>query len=135
MTSELFRSGELSDGDQVPKVCKVTHLTGTTWGVTGGVSVLVRRAPDRDGKLTCTHEAKIAVLSPSLPPACGVAPAPAGSLRPGMRLTDPVSGLEVVCTRPGEGVLAYDGRPLLEISALPDSPLAWGKGDAGCWHP
>jgi hypothetical protein len=96
--------------------------TGATVGLRAGVSVLVTRAPNRDGVLQCSE----AVLTPQRPPACGAVPQttvsqttvpsraerPAGAILPGERFTDPVSGLEIVCTRTGHGIFTFDGRPL-----------------------
>jgi hypothetical protein len=41
----------------------------------------------------------------------------------GKRFTDPESGMEVLCTKPGAGSLAVDGRPLAanEAKKLPSS--------------
>jgi hypothetical protein len=87
--------------------------TGCTLGLPGGPSVLVTSAPDGDGLLTCRGEA----LGLQAPPACSL-PAPAsGAIQPGQRFTDPVSGLEVVCTRAGHGVLTFAGRPMQRRAA------------------
>jgi hypothetical protein len=37
----------------------------------------------------------------------------------GKRYVDEQTGLQVLCTRPGAGVLAVDGRPLTMMSARP----------------
>ena len=82
------------------------YSVNTTWGISGGVSVLVARAPQGSGVLMCGD----AVLTPQRPPACSTARPGPGLIRFGDWFADPVSGLEVVCTRPGDGVLTFAGR-------------------------
>lgn len=79
-----------------------------TLGIPSGVSVLVVRAPDEGGISRCDDEP----LTPRRPPACSAVLDKSGTIRPGDRFSDPVSGLEVVCTRAGDGVLSFAGRPL-----------------------
>lgn len=86
----------------------VLPSTGMTLGIHGGVSVLVTRAPDEHGVLTCCGK----VLTPQRPPACSAMRTGSGAIRPGMWFTDLTSGLEVVCTRAGDGALSFAGRPL-----------------------
>jgi hypothetical protein len=81
---------------------------GRTLGLPGRLSVVVITPPGEDGLLTCGGEA----LMPQPPPACSLSVREPGTIRPGQRFTDPVSGLEVVCTRAGHGVLTFAGRPL-----------------------
>ena len=81
---------------------------GRTLGVPGGVSVLVTCAPAEDGLLRCDGE----ILIAQQPPACSALPGKTGRIRPGQWFTDPVSGLEVVCTRAGHGLLTFAGRPM-----------------------
>lgn len=80
---------------------------GGTLGIAGGVAVLVTCAPQPTDVLKCDGD----VLTAQRPPACS-ASAGSGTIRPGDSLTDPVSGLEVVCTRAGSGILTFAGRPL-----------------------
>lgn len=87
---------------------RVDCSTGRTLGVPGGVSVLVIREPAGDGLLRCGDE----VLTPQPPPACSAIPEKTGTIWPGQRFADPASGLEVVCTRAGHGVLTFAGRPM-----------------------
>jgi hypothetical protein len=84
--------------------------TGKTLGLPGGVSVLVTRAPRHGGVLRCDGD----VLAPQRPPACS-ARTGTGTILAGQRFTDPVSGLEIVCTRAGDGALTFAGRPLQPI--------------------
>jgi len=95
-----------------------------TLGVPSGVSVLVMRAPDEDGILRCDGE----LLTPQRPPACSAIPDKSGTIRPGDRFSDPVSGLEVVCTRAGDGVLSFAGRPLQRRPEPdPRQALPWAR--------
>ncbi len=52
-----------------------------------------------------------------------LAAARAGATLPGKRFADEASGLELLCTKGGEGALAVDGRPLgvKEAKKLPAS--------------
>jgi hypothetical protein len=84
------------------------YSVGRTLGLPGRLSVLVISAPAEDGLLTCGGE----TLVPQPPPACSLPAWNAGTIRPGQRFTDPVSGLQLVCTRAGHGVLTFAGRPL-----------------------
>jgi hypothetical protein len=85
------------------------YRAGRTWGAPGGVAVLVTRETIEQGELTCDGE----VLTPQAPPRCSEEPTASGTIRPGDRLTDPGSGLEVLCTRGGQGLLAFRGKPML----------------------
>jgi hypothetical protein len=88
------------------------YRTGRTLGLPGRLSVLVISAPAEDGLLTCGGEA----LVPQPPPACSLLVRSAATIQPGQRFTDPVSGLRLVCTRAGQGVLTFAGRPLLPLA-------------------
>jgi hypothetical protein len=83
---------------------------GTTLGFAEGVAVVVIREPRTHGVLRCGDR----VLKPQRPPACGAARVEPGSIRAGDRFNDPVSGLQLICTRPGDGVLNFSDRPLLK---------------------
>ncbi|KAA9156330.1 hypothetical protein FPZ12_027830 [Amycolatopsis acidicola] len=75
------------------------------WATNSPAAIVVVRPPSGDVKLTCGGE----------PLADTEQPAQGGSgdgVLLGKRYTDPESGLEVLCTRAGAGVLAADGRPL-----------------------
>lgn len=86
---------------------------GCTLGLPGGPSVLVTSTPGGDGLLTCRGEA----LVPQAPPACSLPAQASGPIQPGQRFIDPASGLEVVCTRAGHGMLTFAGRPMQRRSA------------------
>jgi hypothetical protein len=96
----IGQTSAMSKEDALPRM-------GKTLGLPGGVSVLVTHTPDGAGVLRCDGE----VLTPQRPPACSAQPG-TGTMRPGDRFTDPVSGLEIVCTRGGSGALTFAGRPL-----------------------
>jgi hypothetical protein len=90
-------------------VCRPSALyRGQTLGVSGGVSVMVISPPSKEGVALCGTSR----LTPQRPPACGAPLVADGTIHPGERFTDPVSGLEVVCTRAGDGMLSFDGRNL-----------------------
>jgi hypothetical protein len=91
------------------------------WSTTSATAVVVVRPPAGDITLTCGD----AALADTEQPPTGGTPrseADGGTLM-GKRYADPESGLEVLCTRAGEGVLAVDGRPLglVGARALPAS--------------
>jgi hypothetical protein len=94
------QTSAMSHEDELPGM-------GKTLGLAVGVSVFVTRAPDEEGVLRCDGD----ILAPQRPPACS-ARTGTGTIRPGERFTDPASGLEVVCTRPGSGTLTFADRPL-----------------------
>jgi hypothetical protein len=98
---------------------------GRTLGLPGGPSVLVTSVPDGDGLLACGSEALVA----QRPPACSQPARGSGTIQPGQWFTDPASGLEVVCTRAGHGVLTFDGRPLLMGRPRPASARRQRAGD------
>jgi hypothetical protein len=95
---------------------------GATLGIAGGVAVLVIREPRTHAVLRCGDR----VLKPQRPAACGAARVEPGSIRAGDRFTDPVSGLQLVCTRPGDGVLNFSDRPLLKARSHAGAPEASG---------
>ena len=85
------------------------------WSTTSSTAVVVVRPPSTPVELTCDG----APLADSEQPAQGTTPATEadGGTLTGKRYSDPDSGLEVMCTRGGEGVLAADGRTLGMVGA------------------
>jgi hypothetical protein len=77
-----------------------------------GTEVIVVHVPDRPVELTCGGHP----MSASTPDAAVVERAVAadgdGGTLLGKRYVDEPTGLEVLCTRPGNGKLAADGRDL-----------------------
>jgi hypothetical protein len=83
------------------------------WSTTTSTAVVVVRPPSGEVALTCDGGA----LADSEQPARGEAVD--GGTQLGKRYTDPDSGLELLCTRAGGGVLAVDGRPVEQVQARP----------------
>lgn len=85
-----------------------------------GAEVVVVRPPSVPGEMTCGG----APMVPFDGPAEGrlTTGVPARTLV-GKRYQDPETGLEMLCTKSGEGVLAFDGRELSvrEAKRLPSS--------------
>jgi hypothetical protein len=99
----------------VPARAAIAVTSGQTWGVPGGVSVLVLRAPGGDAVLRQNG----AALVPVKPPRCSESAAPgfAEQIRAGVSYADAHSGLVVRCTRGGRGHLSVDGRTLAPVLA------------------
>lgn len=82
----------------------------------GAAELIVVAAPSEPVDLTCDGQPVVALA--------GAAPAAAASgsgpaLEIGKRYVDDVSGLELLCTRAGTGVLSCDGRELALKAAKP----------------
>lgn len=83
----------------------------------GTTEVVVVRAPDESVTLTAGGV-------PMLDGTAGVVgedirPGSEGAVLLGKRYVDEAATIEVLCTKPGEGTLAVDGRPLEVKSAKP----------------
>ena len=52
-------------------------------------------------------------------------PAESGTILPGERFTDSESGLEIVCTRAGEGILTFDDRPMQRCPEAAHQAAPW----------
>lgn len=91
------------------------------WSTTCATSIVVVRSPSTEVTLTCGEQPMVEHEQP----AQGGTPATVdeGGTLLGKRYSDPDSGLEVMCTRAGEGAVAVDGRPLglVGARALPAS--------------
>lgn len=81
------------------------------WSTTSAAAIVVIRPPAGEVELTCDG----APLAEAEQPATGNSGE--GEVLLGKRYADPNSGLEVLCTRGGTGVLAVDGRPLTQVGA------------------
>ena len=96
---------------------------GSRWkrGVCAGESVVVR-PPNSAGELQCGGLAMIA-FNAERPASRPIADGAAGGCLLGKRYADEASGLEVLCTKAGDGALAFDGRLLVmrEAKKLPSS--------------
>lgn len=84
-------------------------------GTTCSTEIVVVRPAAQDVEITCCGEP----MTDAEVDAPAAAPDPNGArsraehdILLGKRYTDEESGLEVLCTRPGSGELAVDGRPL-----------------------
>ncbi|MDR7167329.1 hypothetical protein J2W56_001047 [Nocardia kruczakiae] len=84
-------------------------------------TVIVVRVPDGDVDLTCGGVAMV-VKGDTAPDAAPDPQLMGGSLV-GKRYVDVDGTLEVLCTKPGAGTLALDGKPLMiaEAKSLPSS--------------
>jgi hypothetical protein len=82
------------------------------WSSASSASVVVVRAPAEPVLLTCDGRP---LQETERPPGADAPDAPTILL--GKRYGDRDSGLEVLCTRAGAGVLAVDGRPLEQLGA------------------
>lgn len=85
------------------------------WSTTCATSIVVVRPPSGDVTLTCGG----APMAEQEQPAVGSTPKTVddGGTLLGKRYSDPDSGLEVMCTRAGEGTLAVDGRAMTQVGA------------------
>ena len=93
---------------------RVDYRLGRTFGVPGGVCVVVTRAVAGPGELRCHGRLLVA----ERPPRCSAnAPRGEGRVRAGDVLWDPVTGFEIRCTRAGAGALDYSGRPMVRRPA------------------
>jgi hypothetical protein len=84
-------------------------------------NVIVTRAPDSDVELTCGGVPM--VTKGAAAPEVTADPTQMNGTLIGKRYVDPADTIEVLCTKPGDGSLAFDGVPLVvaEAKALPSS--------------
>jgi hypothetical protein len=80
-------------------------------------AVIVIRAPEREGTLTCGGVA-MAAAGQTI---SGAEPDPSlmGGSQIGKRYVDESDTIQVLCTKAGDGTLALDGKPLLIQAAKP----------------
>lgn len=79
--------------------------------------LVVVRAGSGAGELTCGGRPMVEATEATA--AAGVIAGHEGPTQLGKRYTDEESGIEVLCTKPGDGVPAVSGRPLQLKSAKP----------------
>lgn len=84
---------------------------------TDSTEVVVIRAGTGPVELTCGGAAMVAATEAVA--ATGVAAGHEAPTQLGKRYTDDEAGIEVLCTKPGEGALACDGRVLVLKTAKP----------------
>jgi hypothetical protein len=80
--------------------------------------VMVIAAPDQDLELACGG-APLLALDAQPPPGAKLDPAAAQGTQIGKRYVNATGDLELLCTRPGKGSLAVDGKPLTLKGAKP----------------
>jgi len=93
------------------------YKPGSRWkSAVGGGEFVVVRPPSGEGELCCGGVA----VRPhdSAEGSSGQPPAGEGTMA-GKRYADAESGVEVLCTRAGQGDLAFAGRPLQRKDAKP----------------
>lgn len=80
-------------------------------------AVIVIRAPEREGTLTCGG----VVMAAAGETISGAEPDPSlmGGSQIGKRYVDEADTIQVLCTKAGEGTLALDGKPLAIQAAKP----------------
>lgn len=96
---------------------------GSRWkSAVCNAEAVVVRPPKGAGALECGGAAMIA-YSAERPAPQPIAAGAAGGCALGKRYADEASGLEVLCTKAGDGALAFDGRLLVlrEAKKLPSS--------------
>lgn len=83
---------------------------------------VVVKAPTEGENIVCGAEPVLGLDEP-IPEVAKLTSAEEGSAFIGKRYVDEVSGLEVLCTKPGFGRLSFEGRPLLlkQPKPLPSS--------------
>jgi hypothetical protein len=84
--------------------------------------VIIVRAPQDDVEISCGGQAMV-VLGTDVPEGGSVSADFAGGTQLGKRYADEGVGIELLCTKAGEGSLALNGEPLLlkEAKPLPSS--------------
>ena len=91
---------------------------GSRWksGVCGGEFVVVR-PPSGEGELTCGG-VPLRPQTSAEPLSDAAEPEGEGTMA-GKRYAEAESGVELLCTKPGTGTLAFAGRPLARKDAKP----------------
>ncbi len=80
--------------------------------------VMVVKAPDEEVELSCGG-APVIALDAAVPEGLSIASGADGGTQIGKRYVDESGNLEILCTKPGDGALAADGKPLAIKSAKP----------------
>jgi hypothetical protein len=88
------------------------YKAGSRWKSTVcGTEVVVVRPPTAPVTLACGG-ADLVPLGDDAPSGGTLDPALAEGTKLGKRYSDEAVGIEVLCTKPGDGTLTVDGRPL-----------------------
>ncbi len=82
------------------------------------LETIIIRPPSAEAPLSC-GTAPMTIAGDAAVDAPQLADAQPGHALVGKRYVDEASGLEVLCTKGGKGVLAFDGRPLTLKEAKP----------------
>jgi hypothetical protein len=97
----------------------VKIATGSRWRrAVDTTEVVVVRAPTGEAELQCGGRAKLPLGTEGVS-AGSIDPAHAAGTQLGKRYCDEDAGLEILCTKAGEGPLALSGRTLTLKSAKP----------------
>jgi hypothetical protein len=92
---------------------------GSRWrSAVCSTEVMVIMAPENDLHLTCGG-APLIELGTEPPPGATLSPEAQGGSQIGKRYVNEAGDLELLCTKPGEGSLAADGKPLAIKGAKP----------------
>jgi hypothetical protein len=83
----------------------------------GTTEIIVVRAPDAEISLTCGGVEMVALEDAV--ESSAVQPGHEGAALLGKRYTDEAAGIELLCTKGGQGQLACDGRALVIMAAKP----------------
>ena len=95
------------------------YKAGSRWkSAVCATEVVVVRPPNAPVTLACGGEALVA-LDEDAPAGLTLDAALADGSKLGKRYTDEAVGIEVLCTKPGDGTLTVDGRPLQLQGAKP----------------
>ena len=81
--------------------------------------IVVVRPPNGPAEITCGGQAMVMAAPDAPAPSGAPDPDAAGGTLLGKRYADEELGLEVLCTKPGDGSLGVNGRALPEKSAKP----------------
>lgn len=84
-------------------------------------SVLVIKSPRQEGQILCGGAEMVTAKGAPTTGARPLEDASAGTML-GKRYICEETGLEVLCTKPGAGSLAFDKTPLVELAAKPLPP-------------
>ncbi len=82
-------------------------------------AVIVIRAPEAEGTLTCGGVAMAAPDQAGPVPVAEPDPSLMGGTQIGKRYVDEADTIQVLCTKAGKGTLALDGKPLVLQAAKP----------------
>lgn len=108
------------------EVVRQDFRMGQTLGIRDGLRLMICHPPHTTGVLACEN---VPLANMRAVPCSEQLSGPVhATIRPGQRMSDPVSGLEILCTRAGAGALTFGGRRLMPnsggMSAATTAPLS-----------